>query len=258
MKILIFISFLLGLASCVSVDNTQNQVRETSSVRGTAPSPCRESRDCASGLICRKGACLVPDAKKEAYEPCMVYSECRSLRCDLNVCVPSQAAPANNGEPCYAQIPTNCRSGACDTNGLCRGSMRFPAFPGVSCDIDTDCISQICGTDKTCKAGQDSLTCKSVSAPCIRDQECCSQACSQNRCLGKSVNQCQNQSCGQTTGKVCATTGQVVRFETECCSLRMMNNRCLPTQNGISHCLTNFDCGSGFRCDSRQKICVPD
>lgn len=252
-------TFLVGLflilSSCVTSNKTA--IERLPSSYGDWNSPCRDTRDCRSDLLCKSGWCRQPDAKKEAFENCRTYTECLSNRCENNKCVPSGLAPADNDQECFAGVPTNCRSNKV-VGDFCQASSYFRGFAGMNCSVDTDCISSRCGPNKKCNAGGDSLSCKWVNEMCSPTDSCCSGNCVNNRCVGRGSLSCNQGQCSNLIGKVCATEGQRVQFETECCSLKMISNYCVKTNsNSPSFCLQNSDCSNGMICHPRDKICVP-
>lgn len=243
------------LFSCVTNDKVV--IDRLPSSYGDSNSPCRDTRDCSFGLFCKSGWCRQPDVKKEAFEPCRTYTDCHSSRCENNRCVPSSLAPADNDQECFAGVPTNCRSGK-TTGGICQASSYFRGFAGMRCSSDTDCISNRCGFDKKCYAGNDSLSCKWVNETCSTFDNCCTGNCLNNRCVGRGSLNCNQGQCPNLVGKICATEGQRVQFETECCSLKMISNYCVKANsNAPSFCLANSDCSNGMICHPREKICVP-
>ncbi len=243
------------LASCVTTNEIT--IERLPSSYGDFNSPCRDTRDCSLGLLCKSGWCRQPDTRKEAFETCRTYTECLSSRCENSKCVPSNLAPADNGQECFAGVPTNCRSNK-TVYGICQASSYFRGFAGMNCSMDTDCISNRCGVDKKCLAGSDSLSCKWVNESCSPSDNCCSGNCLNGRCVGRGNSRCNQGQCSNLVGKVCAWEGQRVQFQTECCSLKMISNYCVRANSSSPvFCLQNSDCSNGMICDPRVKICVP-
>lgn len=252
-RLLLFIIFMI-VAACT----TPHKIIDRSpSGYGGMNSPCKDSRDCSNFLICKSGWCKGFSNQKEAYEACRDPNECVSNRCENNKCIPSSASPADNEQECFMNVPTNCRSRKTNS-GKCQASSFFPGFAGMSCSAPTDCISKRCGPSNKCLPGTDSLSCLWVNETCSNGYDCCSKTCANNRCVGKGNLPCSTGNCGDIVGKICATGNQRVEFETECCSLSMRANYCVPGFNDSPiYCLKSDDCPSGLVCDLRHKICAP-
>lgn len=247
-------SSVLGLVF-FSCSNLEKKIEREPSSRGNISSPCRDSRDCDLQLACRKGWCQPPGLPAEAYEKCVRDNGCRSRRCETGYCVPSQSVPADNGEKCFMSIPTNCRSQSVDSSGRCKGSWRFPSFPGASCDVGTDCISGNCDTlTKRCEFGSDYLSCAWVGEAAATESQCCSRFLSQNICRGRRTESCRQGACGPDVGRVCAADGQRVKYSTECCSGVEYSGVCVPAGRQ-RFCQKTSDCPDGLVCDPRSMAC---
>jgi hypothetical protein len=161
------------------------------------------------------------------------------------------ATPNADGEPCNADI--ECKSDRC-----AGGSCQAPASGAV--EIGGDCSSgDSCVRDATCEGGicvEDAGTCAVLLAPCLVNDDCCSQACAVP--LGGSDLQ---GSC--TAGKgMCLPLGASCHMDGDCCA-----GRCdfrVTTSLGLGKCSTTCkahgdacnvgDCCNGY-CDADSKQC---
>lgn len=241
---------------------------------GDDRSPCRDSGDCRAPLACRSHWCRPASGRGEAYETCFSPDDCVSRRCGSDRrCLPSIEAPAANDERCLG-APTNCRSLNCGDDGFCKPSLRFPNWSPKSCLVGTDCIGGRCDRPRANIPGQclpEGLTsatragrtnsCGEISATCFGPNDCCSGLCSdQGKCIGRMALEClQRGQCEGLAGRVCAAPETPVRQASECCTNQVSGGVCAPDfRLPVQVCSSPAHCRSGFRCDSRRRVCVPD
>jgi hypothetical protein len=169
---------------------------------------CEQNSDCLSGIcssITNLGLRCVGIA---AGKTCFADLACRSLRCGG---MPgNMACLGADGDPCSRDKPTACASGYCATSGLC-SPKPLKGVIGDACQLDADCQSAVCGTNKKCDFP---VALMPNFSPCASASGCLSGLCAviptrhatQTLCVPIADNapctsdaQCASASCSSTT-----------------------------------------------------------
>ena len=128
---------------------------------GPGSGPCSTGAQCASGLICQGGLCLIPFGNTT---PCTASGQCQSANCS-----------GTTGSPgvCLASWPgSTCSSDAQCLSNKCNGGSCFGNVLGGLCRTTQDC------TDNT-TCSSTTKTCGGAGATCANNNKCVS-----NRCQG--------------------------------------------------------------------------
>jgi hypothetical protein len=172
---------------------------------------CKADSDCADGASCYKPIgkpSYCASTSKALGTSCQKDSECRSDKCEKDVCVCRTDSDCPTGQACYTPITGQ---------NHCEATSKAV---GATCGKDSECRSGkcekdvcVCRADSDCPAGQAcytpitgqnhcEATSKAVGATCGKDSECKSGKCEKDKCVCDKDSDCPvGKNCKRPIGK---------------------------------------------------------
>lgn len=172
---------------------------------------CNEDSDCPTGQKCFKPATArnyCSSVSLTVGGPCTRNDQCRSNKCEDDVCVCRHDSDCPSGQICRTPITRP---------NFCEASQTVGASPlGSACNNNAECLSNkcegrmcVCNSDSDCPAGEECyrpITAQNICRPvflplgaaCARNSQCSSNKCERDRCVCRTNDDC-------PAGQVCKT-----------------------------------------------------